>query len=252
VSADARHANWVVRISDVSPDGRVTQVTGAAINGTHRISAREPEYLEPGEVYPLEIPLHFTSWVFPAGHRVRVAINNAQWPMLWPTPYPMTTSLMIGEVEGSLIQLPVIPPADNGRPNFKLPATDPVLAGYETLEAGNVTGYAALNATDIDRTTGEVMGVARNAGAARYPWGVEHFEDEIEFRTSDENPAVTSVRGRFQLTQELVGRSLVFEQKTTFRSNEVNFDLMITRTVSENDQPVAQRSWHETIPRDHQ
>ena len=43
VSADAIRANWVVRISDVAPDGQVTQVAGAAFNGTHRNSAREPE-----------------------------------------------------------------------------------------------------------------------------------------------------------------------------------------------------------------
>ena len=40
--------------------------------------------------------MHFTSWVFPKGHRIRLAVNNAQWPMLWPTPYPMTTALQLG------------------------------------------------------------------------------------------------------------------------------------------------------------
>ena len=64
VSADATRANWVVRISDVAPDGQVTQVAGAAFNGTHRNSAREPEDVVPGEVFPLEIRLHLTSWVF--------------------------------------------------------------------------------------------------------------------------------------------------------------------------------------------
>ena len=42
VAADAPRANWVVRISDVAPDGQVTQVAGAAFNGTHRHSARSP------------------------------------------------------------------------------------------------------------------------------------------------------------------------------------------------------------------
>jgi len=93
VSADAPRANWVVRISDVAPDGQVTQVAGAAFNGTHRNSAREPEDIVPGEVFPLDIKLHFTSWVFPKGHRIRVAISNAQWPMLWPTAIPMTSTL---------------------------------------------------------------------------------------------------------------------------------------------------------------
>ena len=65
VSSSAPRANWVVRISDVAPDGQVTQVAGAAVNGTHRLSAREPQDIEPGEPFSLELPLHFTSWVFP-------------------------------------------------------------------------------------------------------------------------------------------------------------------------------------------
>ena len=118
VSSDASRANWVVRICDVSPDGSVTQVGGAAFNGTHRNSARDPEDLIPGKIFPLEIELHFTSWVFPKGHRIRLSINNAQWPMLWPTPYSMTTSLSIGGVDGARVELPVIPKAD--RPNWSV------------------------------------------------------------------------------------------------------------------------------------
>ncbi len=67
VSADAPRANWFVRLSDVAPDGTVTQVAGAGFNGTHRASAREPKALVPGETFPLEIEMHFTSWVFPGG-----------------------------------------------------------------------------------------------------------------------------------------------------------------------------------------
>ncbi len=71
VSADATRANWFVRLSDVAPDGTVTLVAGAGFNGTHRNSARRPEDVEPGRIFPLEIEMHFTSWVFPAGHRIR-------------------------------------------------------------------------------------------------------------------------------------------------------------------------------------
>ena len=78
------------------------------------------------------------------------------------------------------------------------------------------------------------------------------FEDEIEHRTSDENPAHTSVRGRYTLTQELEDRTLVFEQKTLFKSDEKNFNLSITRTVLKDGELFEERSWDETIPRDHQ
>jgi hypothetical protein len=71
VSADAPQANWIARLSDVAPDGTVTLVTGAARNGSHRDSAREPAAIQPGQWFPLDIEMHFTSWVFPKGHRIR-------------------------------------------------------------------------------------------------------------------------------------------------------------------------------------
>ena len=96
VSSDATRANWVARISNVSPSGEVTQVSGAGFNGTHRESAREPSDLVPGQVYELDIEMQFTSWVFPKGHRIRIAVSNSQWPMFWPTPHPMTSQLHLG------------------------------------------------------------------------------------------------------------------------------------------------------------
>jgi putative CocE/NonD family hydrolase len=252
VTADAPRANWVVRISDVAPDGQVTQVAGAAINGTHRNSTREPEDIVPGEVFPLRFELHFTSWVFPKGHRIRVAISNAQWPMLWPTPYPMTSMLRVGGDDGSRMVLPVVPPGESRAPNFVQPKPDPVLPGYETLDAGNITGYAAITSVEQDPETDEVFGVATNSGATRYPWGIERFEEELEHRTSDTNPARTSVTGRYKLTQELDDRVLEFEQAVEFRSDEENFHLKFHRWVLVDGEMFAERTWDESIPRDHQ
>ena len=53
VSSDAPLADWFVRLSDVAPDGRVTLVTGAGINGAQRNSMADPKDLSPGKVYPL-------------------------------------------------------------------------------------------------------------------------------------------------------------------------------------------------------
>jgi len=252
VSADVPRANWVVRVSDVAPDGQVTQVAGAAFNGTHRNSAREPEDIVPGEVFPLEIKLHFTSWVFPEGHRIRVAISNAQWPMLWPTPIPMSSTLLIGGEAGARVELPVIPQGAGEEPDFVLPEPDPVLAGYETLDTGNITGYAAITSIEHDSETGEAYGVATNTGATRYPWGIERFEEEIEHRTSDMNPAHTSVVGRYKLTEELADRTLEFEQTVEFNSDEENFTLKFHRWVKVNGKLFAEKTWDESIPRDYQ
>ena len=252
VSANATRANWVVRVSDVAPDGQVTQVAGAAFNGTHRISAREPSDVVPGEEFDLNINLHFTSWVFPKGHRVRVAISNAQWPMLWPTPMQMKSTLAIGGKNGARFDLPVVPPGENNTPNFKEPSPDPWLSGYEVIDYGNITGYAAINSIQHDPETSEAFGIATNTGAVRYPWGIERFEEEIVHRTSDENPEHTSVVGRYKITEELKDRTLDFEQNVEFKSDEENFYLKFHRWVSINGDLYKEKVWQEVIPRDFQ
>jgi putative CocE/NonD family hydrolase len=252
VSADATRANWVVRISDVAPDGQVTQVGGAAFNGTHRNSAREPEDIVPNEVFPLDIELHFTSWVFPEGHKIRVAVSNSMWPMLWPTHTPFTSTLEIGGETGARIELPVVPKGPERSPEFKVPVPGPELAGFETLDAGNITGYAAITEIRTDPDTGEAYGFATNTGATRYPWGIERFEEEIEHRTSDENPVNTSVTGRYVLTEELEDRTLRFEQEVSFTSDEENFYLKFDRRVYVNDELFGENAWDEAIHRDYQ
>ncbi|HIB25761.1 MAG TPA: CocE/NonD family hydrolase [Gammaproteobacteria bacterium] len=252
VSANATRANWVVRVSDVAPDGQVTQVVGAAFNGTHRISAREPSDIVPGEDFDLNIDLHFTSWVFPKGHRIRIAVSNAIWPMLWPTPMQMKSTLAIGGKNGARIDLPVVPPGEEYTPNFKEPSTSPILSGYEVIDSGNISGYAAINSIQHDPDTGEAFGVATNTGATQYPWGIERFEEEIEHRTSDENPAYTSVIGRYKITEELKDRTLDFEQNVEFKSDEDNFYLTFHRWVSVNGELYKEKAWQEVIPRDFQ
>ena len=252
VSANAARANWVVRISDVAPDGQVTQVAGAAFNGTHRISAREPSDIVPGDEFDLNIDLHFTSWVFPRDHRIRIAISNAQWPMLWPTPMQMTSTLTIGGKNGARIDLPVVPPGEEYTPNLKEPSVSPTLSGYEVLDSGGAGGYAAIYSIQHDPETGGAFGVATSAGATQSPWGIERFEEEIEHRTSDENPAYTSVIGRYKITEELKDRTLDFEQNVEFRSDPENFYFTFHRWVSINGELYKEKVWQEVIPRDFQ
>ena len=252
VSADAPRANWVVRVSDVAPDGQVTQVAGAGFNGTHRNSAREPSDIIPGEEFDLSIELHFTSWVFPKGHKIRVSISNAQWPMFWPTPFNMESMLKIGGETGARINLPIVPSEKKYKPSFKRPSPSPTLSDYKVLDSGNITGYAAINTIKHDPDTGEAYGVATNTGATQYPWGIERFEEEIEHRTSDDNPANTSVIGRYKITEELEDRTLDFEQNVEFKSDKENFYLTFHRWVSINGELYKEKVWQEVIPRDFQ
>jgi hypothetical protein len=97
----------VVRLNDVAPDGQVTRVTYGVLNLTHRNSHAEPEPLVPGKPTRATIMLNDAGHRFLKGHRVRVAISTAYWPIVWPSPH----AVRLGVVTGlSSLSLPVRQP----------------------------------------------------------------------------------------------------------------------------------------------
>ena len=214
VAASAPRANWFARLSDVAPDGTVTQVAGAAINGKHRESARSPKAIVPGEAFDLDIEMHFTSWVFPKGHRIRLAVNNAQWPMLWPTPHPMTTELRLG---ASRLILPVVPYEQRPVPDFLPPAKDPAFPGFETLESGTTSGYGEISSGGPQSADGR----RRREGdqRERHALSVGHGAlRDHPHEIKDAAPADAQVTGTHRMEVELPGRKLVWDAELTFRA----------------------------------
>ncbi len=250
VSADARRANWMARLSDVAPDGTVTQVAGAAFNGNHRMSAREPSAIVPGQEFTIAIEMHFTSWVFPRGHRIRLAVNNAQWPMLWPTPDPMTTTLRLGG--GTRLSLPVVPFEQRPVPAFLPPAASPPMPGFETLDAGTSSGYGEISSVDRNPQTGAATATATNSGGYRYPWGTERYHETIRHDVTDSAPDKAAVLGTHRMEVELPGRNLVWEAELSFKSDHENFYYSYLRRLSENGRLLREKTWTRTIPRDFQ
>ena len=254
VSADAPQANWFVRISDVAPDGTVTQVAGAGKNGAHRRSSEEPEPLVPGRPFELEYDLHFTSWVFPKGHRIRLAVNNALWPMIWPTPHAMTTTLAVDGEDASHIVLPVAPESDRGGPEFVPPAPNPELSGYSSLDLSDesISGYAEtrrierLPLSSKTRITSSGASGAVHLGTTIKDW------EEIVHEARDDDPASASVTGRNRLVVELNGRTLTLEGELSITSDRDAFFYVYTRRLLENGTLIRERTWDEAIPRDHQ
>jgi hypothetical protein len=252
VSADAPLAHWFVRLSDVAPDGAVTQVAGAGFNGAHRESAYEPKALKPGRMYPLEIDMHITSWVFPKGHRIRFAVNNAAWPMIWPTPYPMTTSLRLGGKHPSRVVLPVVPYEDRPKPDFLPPAKDPSLPGYRDLGWASGGGHYGIKSVTRDYRSGAMTIVSGGTGGHEYPWGSAEHSNEIIHEMQDDRPDVASIRSDHKTTVRLDDRVLIFQGLLDFSSDRENFFYSYTRRLLENGELVREKTWNETIPRDHQ
>lgn len=245
-SADAPLANWFVRLSDVAPDGQATLVTGAGLSGAQRESAFKPAPLEPGRLYPLSVEMHFTSWVFPRGHRIRVAVSNALWPMIWPTPYPMTTSLDLGGTSGSRIVLPVIPPEARPQPSFTEPQTAQQPEGI-TSTGDSWPGAWAICRDEVRRAShGDWSGHSETT----YPWGSVVSKEQMAYDVEDAHPESASVAGEGTTTITLPGRVLAWKAQLEIQSDERRFSYRLRRELSKDGVVIRERVWQESIPRD--
>jgi uncharacterized protein len=250
VSADAPLADWFVRVSDVAPDGSVTLVAGAGINGAQRDSMSDPKDLVPGTVYPLSMDLHLASWVFPKGHRIRVAISNALWPMNWPTPYPLTTSVLLGGASASRVILPRVPLHGPAAPAFAQPEPVEAPTDIKSISGGSAWpgSWTVLRDQVNQRSTVTWSGNV----AVSYPWGRFDHSERLIYDIDDAHPDTARVQGDSEYIQVVKDHVLTWRGRLDVSSDVHTFFYKYTRTLLKDGVVIRTKTWDEPIPRDHQ
>ena len=244
-AADAPLADWFARLSDVAPDGTVTQITGAGKNGAQRESMSEPEPLEPNKFYPLDIEMHLTTWVFPKGHRIRISISNGLWPMVLSTPYRMTTALKLGGEGGSRIILPVVPlegaAAKVMPPQPSEERTDLKTMGFPWPGEWHVTRDEGRQKTTV---------LWKGKMGSEYPWGKEVDLEQMTYEIEDDHPETNVIHGEAETTVTLKDRVLAWRGHLSVSSDARNFYYKYTRELERDGKVVKTKTWEETVPRD--
>jgi hypothetical protein len=246
-SADVPLADWLVRLEDVAPNGQVTAITGAGIAGAQRHSMEHPEPLEPGKEVTLDFDLHLTTWVWEPGHRIRVAVSNAQWPMIWPTPYAMTTALRLGGVDGSTLVLPIVPLKGGAPPTFG------ALEPKDSPPGISTTGdYAWPGTWEVERDVAHQSSKVTWHGTSGYefPWGTVSHSEQIVYETDDAHPAISKAQGESETIEKLKGRVLDYRGHLTVSSDAKFFHYAFTRELLRDGVVLRTKTWAEDIPRD--
>lgn len=86
VSSTARDTDFIVRISDVYPDGRSILIMDYPRRARYREGFEREALLEPGQVHQLAFDVGWLSQVFNQGHRIRVTIASTGAPLYEPNP----------------------------------------------------------------------------------------------------------------------------------------------------------------------
>lgn len=110
-SSDSAIGKVAVTLYDVDASGEAKVIDWGGLNLRHRQDVRNPQPIEPNEVYDLRFPLFPQDTVVPAGHRLRLALAGnggfAEDGFAQFLGQPYQSRISIIEDAGSYVELPV-------------------------------------------------------------------------------------------------------------------------------------------------
>ncbi|MBM3546875.1 MAG: CocE/NonD family hydrolase [Alphaproteobacteria bacterium] len=246
LSSDKPRANLIARLSDIRPDGTVLRVTYGVLNLTHRESHEHPTALEPGKTYKVRLQLNEVGHVFPKGHRLRVSISTAYWPILFPSPDGATLSIATGE---SRFTLPVrAPRAEDAKvPGFQEPEGTPMIA-VETLRPAEIVRKLT---TDIGTGVTEYA-IHRDDGRLKMAHSgtiLETVKANI-FRVKDEDPLSAESIVTCTFKMERPEWNAEIRTGVTLTGDATHFRLVTDLDVFDHGVRIDSRTWDQKIARD--
>ena len=244
--ASAPVAHWIVRLSDIAPDGSSKLVSKGILNGTHRDSHSIPETLEPATVYELTLELKATAWRFSTGHRIRFSISNADFPVIWPTPYPMATRLHSSGRRPTRLLLPVLA--------REAPSQQPSLKMEEPAETNAPPRSGATETWKIEREPiAQTTSISRTMNAQGEHDSVPRISSKSSWNATarDDHPAATTLSCESEVTIDTGDVIIVACASLTLTSDESDLHVTARRTLQRNGQTVRNDTREAVIPRDH-
>lgn len=209
--------------------------------GEEKHAVFEPEAMEPGEVYELGVDVKEMSYVFAAGHRIRVAIAGADIQNAWPTSQAAVNTVHRSRRYPSHILLPVIPEQSPKLPKpdlVELPTADPELL-KRPLEY-SITHDLVGNAVTV--RLGSQMGGVRGEGSDR-------AVTRSRFTVSEANPADAVLAATSKYVIKRPDSEIEVQANEVTSSDKAAFHHVVDVEVTVNGARHFQKSWSVTVPR---
>ena len=241
VASDRPQANIAVRLCDVHPDGASELISYGVLNLTHRNSHEFPEALVPGEPVSARVVLDQCAYRMPAGHRLRIAVSNAYWPMIWPSPEPVTLKL-----SAATLTLPLRPLAKGDEVSFAEPEGATPWA-TETIRPTNCerhvdhnekTGVVTLSIIDDFGEVRDLVHGLVNGSIVRETWAIH--PDDPQSATGSTHWTQTLSRDEWSVRTETFA---------DMRCDTQSFILSARIEAYEGDKLVFERDFEQAIAR---
>lgn len=252
LTADAAAANVSIRLIDVAPDGAEYAVSRGMANLAQTEDRDATAPLVPGQPFRAAVQLNGISHRFLPGHRIKIAVSNGYWPIIWPAPGRVSLRL---DCAGSVLTLPRrTAPAGESAP--VPPAPPPVekhAAGLRRLAPGRVERDIR-----VDQLTGEITHRAFCDGGVFGPIGrilieeigleTHHVTERIfRIRPDDPSSAHYLMKQSYELARG--GWRVRIDIHNEVTSDDTHFHVTSHVEAREGDVLIHRKDWKESIPR---
>ncbi|MEM6371882.1 MAG: CocE/NonD family hydrolase [Pseudomonadota bacterium] len=235
LSADQPVAHIAVRLNHIHPDGAATRITYGVLNLARHVG----HPLVPGQPEAISLPLDHIAYTVPAGHRLRVSISTAYWPLIWPAPHASTVTLHGGSLSINTL-------TEAGDWTFPQPEAAPpwktqelrTEAHIRRQETDKVTGIVSLIIEDDFGKVRDLDHGLITGSVARERWDI-HPDDPL------------SARGKCHWKDELERGdiSLRTETQCEMWSDATHFHLSASVSAYENGTRIYHRDLSDSIER---
>ena len=238
------NAILVARLCDVAPDGSSYRVCVNPLNLTHLDSHEEPSALIPGQNYRARLKLGDAGYIFAKGHRIRLALSTNYWPLLWPS---AKTPVIELQLAACTLSLPERTPDDQDQTTFQPapPAPENIFDVLRPATNSRDISHAADGMVLVDLN--DDMGHMRNRdNALETAATVRH-----RYWIIPGDPLSAKVEAAWEFETYRANWSVKTRSSSTMTCDAENFFLTARLEAFESGEPVFDRTWHETIERDH-
>lgn len=240
IAADRPVAKLAARLCEVTPDGRSWLVTYGVLNLTHRASHATPAPLTPGAFCDVRLPLYLAGRRLRAGSRLRLALSESLWPLLWPSPEPVTLSL---DLASAVLSLP-LRPATTAEPEM------PIAAAPGQPSSGR--GDSQVVRRMLDDGLAEYEEVWQLAAGAIDATGtlVERSGANVEARLHAGDPASGRWRTWHKVRYARGDWDCTLEAEAELTADAATFHIREKLTAKRGEAVVFEREHRNAIPRD--
>ena len=227
------------KLCDVFPDGTSALVARGFLNLAHRASSTAPVALENGADTTVSLELEATSWIFEAGHRIRLSLAGADWPNTWPP--PARSTLAVDRARLSLA-LPVV---EGKSPVGESPA---FADAPETSESQSPVVWRI----ERDVLSGETRAVIAHGAEYEAEFGA-HVEERYEgaVGVSSTDPSDAWARATCSYRIRWADADVATEAKLDLRSDAETYHVSVEVIAEEGSGGIGRRArrFERAIPR---